>query len=208
MPESAPLSVIYEDSAIVAVDKPAGLLSVPGRGEDKFDSVQTRVAKRFPGANAIHRLDMSTSGLMLVAKHKVAERHYKRQFEARLVQKTYFAITHGRLWPHHGVIDLPLIGDWPNRPKQKVCYEHGKPAQTDYQVVCYQPEGTRVRLHPYTGRSHQLRVHLSALGYPILGDELYDGNHPARPRLLLHAAALSLYTPEGELLNLYAPTPF
>lgn len=207
MPDGA-LRIIYQDDDIVAVDKPAGLLSVPGRGADKYDSVQSRVAARCLGAVAIHRLDMSTSGLMLVAKHKAAERHYKRQFEQRLVAKTYFAVVRGRLLPHRGQIDLPLIGDWANRPKQKVCHEHGKPAHTAYQLIAYHGANSRVRLHPRTGRSHQLRVHLAALGHPIIGDELYGEHQTPQPRLLLHAAALSVYTPNATRLHLASPTPF
>ncbi|MBV7435446.1 bifunctional tRNA pseudouridine(32) synthase/ribosomal large subunit pseudouridine synthase RluA [Cardiobacteriaceae bacterium TAE3-ERU3] len=203
------IPVIYEDDDIVAVDKPAGLLSVPGRGPEKADSAQSRIAAICPGAIAIHRLDMCTSGLMLIAKHKDAERHYKRQFEERRVEKTYYAIVHDCPEPQVGSIALPLIADWPNRPRQKVCYETGKPALTHYEVIASGDGRSRVRLTPHTGRSHQLRVHLMAIGHPIIGDNLYGHESDKyEARLHLHAAALSIHTPQNQLLDLNAPLPF
>lgn len=209
MPNRYDIPVIYEDDDIVAVDKPAGLLSVPGRGVEKADSAQSRIAAICPGAVAIHRLDMCTSGLMLIAKHKDAERHYKRQFEQRLVSKTYYAIVHGCPTPQTGSIELPLIADWPNRPRQKVCHEMGKPALTHYEVIAQEDGRSRIRLIPHTGRSHQLRVHLTAIGHPIVGDNLYGYEaDKLEPRLHLHAAALSIHTPQHWPLNLSAPLPF
>ena len=209
MPSTYDISVIYEDDDIVAVDKPAGLLSVPGRGPEKADSAQSRIAAVCPGAVAIHRLDMCTSGLMLIAKHKDAERHYKRQFEQRLVSKTYYAIAHGCPEPQAGSIDLPLIADWPNRPRQKVCHETGKSALTHYEVISSDDDRSRIRLIPHTGRSHQLRIHLAAIGHPIIGDNLYGyTSDKSESRLHLHAAALSTATPQGKHLELNAALPF
>ena len=209
MPDNYDIPVIYEDDDIVAVDKPAGLLSVPGRGPEKTDSAQTRIAAVCPGAVAIHRLDMCTSGLMLIAKHKDAERHYKRQFEQRLVSKTYYAIAHGCPESQASSIDLPLIADWPNRPRQKVCHETGKPALTYYEVIANENGHSRIKLIPHTGRSHQLRVHLAAIGHPIIGDNLYGyESDRCEARLYLHAAALSIDTPQHRHLDLNAILPF
>ena len=192
------LMVLYQDAHIIVVNKPSGLLSVPGRLETHRDSIKSRVQRDFPQAESVHRLDMATSGVIVVALTKAAERELKRQFREREPQKHYLA----RVWGHpeleEGVIDLPLVCDWPNRPKQKVCFETGKPAQTGYQVLDYAPDNTaRVLLTPVTGRSHQLRVHMLALGHPILGDKFYA--HPealARaPRLLLHAWTLTITHP-------------
>ena len=192
------LMVLYQDAHIIVVNKPSGLLSVPGRLETHRDSIMSRVQRDFPQAESVHRLDMATSGVIVVALTKAAERELKRQFREREPQKHYLA----RVWGHpeleEGVIDLPLVCDWPNRPKQKVCFETGKPAQTGYQVLDYAPDNTaRVLLTPVTGRSHQLRVHMLALGHPILGDKFYA--HPealARaPRLLLHAWTLTITHP-------------
>lgn len=206
----ASLDVLYQDSDLVVVNKPSGLLSVPGRGEDKFDSVETRVRQQFAlGARAIHRLDMATSGILLIAKHKDAERHYKIQFEQRLVEKTYYAITSGIIAPIQGSMDWPLIADWENRPRQIVCAIRGKPALTHYQVVQTDiaHAQTLVRLTPITGRSHQLRVHLATLGHPIIGDDLYHPN-PADVALRLHASNLKIPKPDGEYLMVQAPLPF
>lgn len=192
------LMVLYQDAHIIVVNKPSGLLSVPGRLETHRDSIMSRVQRDFPQAESVHRLDMATSGVIVVALTKAAERELKRQFREREPQKHYLA----RVWGHpeleEGVIDMPLVCDWPNRPKQKVCFETGKPAQTGYQVLDYAPDNTaRVLLTPVTGRSHQLRVHMLALGHPILGDKFYA--HPealARaPRLLLHAWTLTITHP-------------
>lgn len=209
MPEPYPIPIVYEDDDIVAVDKPAGLLSVPGRGPEKADSAQSRIAALCPGAVAIHRLDMCTSGLMLIAKHKDAERHYKRQFEQRLVSKTYYAISHGCPIPRTGKIELPLVADWPNRPRQKVCHEHGKPALTYYEVISSSGGRSRILLTPHTGRSHQLRVHLTAIGCPIVGDNLYGyACDKQEPRLYLHAASLEIHSPQARQLSLKANLPF
>lgn len=201
--------IVYEDDDLIAIDKPSGLLSVPGRTAEKKDSVQSRLRRKHPGLVAIHRLDMATSGLLLLAKHKTAERHYKGCFERREVRKSYLAICHGRIVTDRGRIDLPLCGDWPNRPRQIVSHDRGKAALTNYQVRARAQNTSRVALFPHTGRSHQLRVHLAAIGHPIVGDELYAYPHDQRlPRLLLHAVSVDIRTPEGRLLNLESPAPF
>lgn len=164
------LVILYQDEHIMVVNKPSGLLSVPGRLEEHKDSVMTRIQRDYPRAESVHRLDMATSGVIVVALNKAAERELKRQFREREPKKQYVA----RVWGHpaqaEGLVDLPLICDWPNRPKQKVCYETGKAAQTEYEVLENAPDNTaRVLLKPITGRSHQLRVHMLAMGHPILG---------------------------------------
>lgn len=191
------LNILWQDESIIVVNKPSGLLSVPGRAPEHKDSVMTRIQRDYPAAESVHRLDMATSGIIVVALTKAAERELKRQFREREPKKTYVARIWGRLEPETGMVDLPLICDWPNRPKQKVCFETGKPAQTGYEVLEYEENATRVRLFPVTGRSHQLRVHMLALGHPILGDRFYahDEARAAAPRLQLHAEALSVTHP-------------
>ncbi|AKA39219.1 bifunctional tRNA pseudouridine(32) synthase/ribosomal large subunit pseudouridine synthase RluA [Yersinia ruckeri] len=193
------LHILYQDLHIMVVNKPSGLLSVPGRAPENKDSIMTRIQADFPTAESVHRLDMATSGVMVVALTKAAERELKRQFREREPKKSYIARVWGHLEQDEGLIDLPLICDWPNRPKQKVCYETGKSAQTEYQVLCRDADGsTRVKLSPITGRSHQLRVHMLAMGHPILGDGFYA--HPEAKamasRLQLHAQELCITHPE------------
>lgn len=193
------LHILYQDRHIMAVNKPSGLLSVPGRAPEHNDSVMSRIQANYPDAQSVHRLDMATSGVIVVALTKAAERELKRQFREREPKKSYIARVWGWMESDEGLIDLPLICDWPNRPKQKVCFEQGKAAQTEYQVLARDGDGTtRVKLMPITGRSHQLRVHLLALGHPILGDGFY-AHEQARakaPRLLLHAQELRITHPE------------
>lgn len=193
------LHILYQDLHIMVVNKPSGLLSVPGRAPENKDSIMTRIQADFPTAESVHRLDMATSGVMVVALTKAAERELKRQFREREPKKSYIARVWGHLEQDEGLIDLPLICDWHNRPKQKVCYETGKSAQTEYQVLCRDADGsTRVKLSPITGRSHQLRVHMLAMGHPILGDGFYA--HPEAKamasRLQLHAQELCITHPE------------
>ncbi|MCW6541902.1 bifunctional tRNA pseudouridine(32) synthase/23S rRNA pseudouridine(746) synthase RluA [Yersinia ruckeri] len=193
------MHILYQDLHIMVVNKPSGLLSVPGRAPENKDSIMTRIQADFPTAESVHRLDMATSGVMVVALTKAAERELKRQFREREPKKSYIARVWGHLEQDEGLIDLPLICDWPNRPKQKVCYETGKSAQTEYQVLCHDADGsTRVKLSPITGRSHQLRVHMLAMGHPILGDGFYA--HPEAKamasRLQLHAQELCITHPE------------
>jgi len=198
-PQSPWLHILYQDQHIIVVNKPSGLLSVPGRLAGHKDSVMTRIQRDFPTAESVHRLDMATSGVMVAALTKAAERELKRQFREREPEKTYVARVWGQPDKEKGIIDLPLICDWPNRPKQKVCFESGKAAQTEYEVLEYEAgNSARVQLTPITGRSHQLRVHLLALGHPILGDNFY-AHEQARvmaPRLLLHAQRLTITHPQ------------
>ncbi|MCA1335555.1 RluA family pseudouridine synthase [Pseudooceanicola marinus] len=209
-PPDTPLSVIHEDHELLIVDKPTGLLSVPGRGEHLADCLLTRVQAAFPTALLVHRLDRDTSGLMVFAMTPHAQRHLGLQFEHRRVKKTYVARVHGRLEPKTGTVDLPLIVDWPNRPKQMVDHENGKPAVTDWKVVKASDAESRVRLFPQTGRSHQLRVHMLALGHPILGDPFYaEGEARDHPRLMLHSEELRLLHPEGgQGMKFRAKAPF
>ncbi|MEZ5534492.1 MAG: pseudouridine synthase [Thiolinea sp.] len=207
------LEIIYQDESLLVVDKPAGLLSVPGRGEDKQDCLLSRVQREYPEALSVHRLDMSTSGLMLLARSKEMERALSILFQQRKVHKRYIAVVTGQLENASGEIDLPLITDWPNRPRQKVDDDIGKPSQTRYRVLSFDAENncSRVELEPITGRSHQLRVHMMALGHAILGDELYAAPevHAQSGRLLLHAMSLRFVHPltDAELF-LVSEAPF
>ena len=210
-PPDVPLDVLHEDAQIIAVNKPAGLLSVPGKGLHLADCLQSRVQAAFPGALLVHRLDRDTSGVMVFAATAYAQRHLGLQFEKRQTRKTYVARVSGRLEPRTGSVDLPLIVDWPNRPRQKVCHETGKSAQTDWRVVRHEEgDATRVRLMPRTGRSHQLRVHMLAIGHPILGDPLYaEGTALDHPRLMLHSEELRIKHPDGgAAMKFRAGAPF
>lgn len=202
--------VIHADHQVLVVAKPAGLLSVPGRGEDRADCVIDRLRGAFPTILLVHRLDMDTSGVMVFGLTPHAQRHLSKQFEERRTKKTYVARLWGRLQPKTGTVDLPLIVDWPNRPRQKVDHDTGKPARTDWRVIRDSDDETRVRLSPVTGRSHQLRVHMASLGHPILGDPLYaQGAAADFPRLMLHAETLRFKHPETGVMQGYtAPVPF
>lgn len=197
-PPDTPLEIVHDDHEILLVDKPAGLLSVPGKGPELADCLLSRVQEVFPQALLVHRLDRDTSGIMVFALTPHAQRHLGLQFEKRQTRKTYIARVSGRLEPKTGTVDLPLIVDWPNRPRQKVDHETGKPAVTDWRVVRANDEESRVRLMPRTGRSHQLRVHILAIGHPILGDPFYaSGTARDHPRLMLHSETLQLRHPDG-----------
>lgn len=205
--------IIYQDAALLVLDKPAGLLSVPGRGPDNADCLASRIQARFPEARIVHRLDMATSGLIVMALGAEMERRLSIAFQQRTVDKRYLAVVTGLPAPERGEISLPLIADWPNRPRQKVDREAGKPSLTGYTVLAHDPTSntSRLDLRPHTGRTHQLRVHLQAIGHPILGDELYGdaASRHAAPRLQLHASALSLPHPlTGEMLRLESLAPF
>jgi len=209
-PPDVPLEVIHEDHAILLVNKPAGLLSVPGKGAHLADCLMARVQAVFPQALLVHRLDMDTSGVMVFALTPAAQRHLGLQFEKRQTRKAYVARVWGEMPEKEGHIDLPLIVDWPNRPRQHVNFETGKPAQTDWRRIRIEAGTTRVRLFPKTGRSHQLRVHMKEIGHPILGDPFY-AEGPARdfPRLMLHSESLKLRHPEGGKGMVFrAPVPF
>jgi tRNA pseudouridine32 synthase/23S rRNA pseudouridine746 synthase len=210
-PPQDPVKIVEEDDFILVVDKPSGLLSVPGRDPKHYDSMWSRVLNLCPDAQVVHRLDMSTSGLMLFAKTKHAESALKKQFQYRLTHKVYFARVWGVIEQNEGTIDLPLICDWPNRPRQKVCFDSGKPSQTYFQVVAREEQTSVVRLFPITGRSHQLRVHLQALGHPIVGDEFYAPQDAIEwsDRLQLHSAELSFYHPKNHWLRrVFVPCEF
>ena len=209
-PPTGKIPILHEDADLLVVDKPAGLLSVPGKGEDLQDCLLTRLERAFPTVRLVHRLDRDTSGVMVFALTPHAQRHLGTQFETRKTKKAYLARLHGRLEPATGEVDLPLIVDWPNRPRQMVCHETGKPALTGWKVLSADDDETRVRLFPHTGRSHQLRVHMLALGHPILGDTLYAPETAAKyPRMMLHAEELRLNHPEGgKGMKFRAPAPF
>ncbi|RJG42378.1 bifunctional tRNA pseudouridine(32) synthase/23S rRNA pseudouridine(746) synthase RluA [Motilimonas pumila] len=200
-PTSPWLDILYQDEDIIVINKPSGLLSVPGRAPEHKDSVWLRVKSVYPDAQIVHRLDMATSGILVMAMHKEAERHLQQQFRERTTEKSYYAKVVGLLTVKTGIVDLPLICDWPNRPKQKICYETGKPSQTRFQVVREHPQANTslVKLTPITGRSHQLRVHMMALGHPILGDKFYhlDGSERMSERLMLHATWLKITHPQS-----------
>lgn len=209
-PPMDPLEVLHEDAHIILVNKPSGLLSVPGRGEHLADCLITRVQAAFPTALLVHRLDRDTSGVMVFAQTPAAQRHLGLQFEKRMTKKTYVARVWGVPRETSGVIDLPLIVDWPNRPKQMVDHENGKPAVTEWKAISSTDTETRMRLMPQTGRSHQLRVHMLALGHPILGDPFYaEGPALEFPRLMLHSEELKLKHPEdGRGMRFRAKAPF
>ena len=197
-PPVSPLNVLYEDDDFIVVDKTAGLLSVPGRLPQHQDSAYLRILKQYPQAKVTHRLDMATSGILLFAKHRDAEVAMSKIFQARTVKKQYIALVDGKA-PMQTHIDVPLITDWPNRPKQKVDFEEGKKAQTNLSLLEFdsQLNISRVSLEPITGRSHQLRVHLMHIGHPIMGDQLYHP-HPQKfslDRMALHANQLEFTHP-------------
>jgi len=197
-PPDTPLEVIHQDHEILVVNKPAGLLSVPGKGAHLADCLLARVQKAFPEALLVHRLDRDTSGVMIFALTPHAQRHLGLQFEKRQVKKVYVARVSGEVAEKTGTVDLPLVVDWPNRPRQKVDHAEGRPAVTDWRVVRREDGTTRVRLYPHTGRSHQLRVHMLEIGHPILGDPFYaEGPARAYPRLMLHSESLRIRHPDG-----------
>lgn len=204
---------LHEDDDIIAVSKPAWLLSVPGRGEDKIDSVAHRVQQRYPDARTVHRLDWATSGVIIMARNAEAHRNLNKQFAERKTQKRYIAIVGGIVATDEQTIDLPLRCDWENRPRQIVDFEQGKPSQTVVSVDARDEakQQTRLLLKPITGRSHQLRVHLQQIGHPIIGDQLYapDALRDASPRLLLHAEWLHVFQPStGEPIEFFDQSPF
>jgi len=193
-----PLEVLHLDHEVILVNKPAGLLSVPGRGEHMADCLLTRVQAAFADALLVHRLDRDTSGVMIFAMTPYAQRHLGLQFEKRMTKKTYVARVWGVPEEKTGTIDLPLIVDWPNRPRQMVCHETGKSAQTDWRMTKNDGTTARMRLTPHTGRSHQLRVHMLSLGHPILGDPFYaTGEALEYPRMMLHSEELRFKHPDG-----------
>lgn len=210
-PPDVPLRLLHVDPELIVAAKPAGLLSVPGKGEDRADCMIARIRAVHPEVLLVHRLDLDTSGVIVFARTHDAQRNLGRQFEKRVTGKSYVARLSGHLEPKAGRVDLPLCVDWPNRPRQHVNHAAGRPAVTDWRVIRHDPDGTtRVRLAPLTGRSHQLRVHMMAMGHPILGDPLYaTGAAQAHPRLMLHAESLRLRHPQGGAWMTFSePCPF
>ena len=211
-PQEPWLDLVYCDDYIAVVNKPSGLLSVPGNQPQYYDSAMSRVKEKYGFCEPAHRLDMATSGILLFALSKAADRELKRQFREREPKKYYQALVWGHVEQDHGMVELPLICDWENRPRQKICFERGKRAVTFYDVLQRYPNNTtRVKLTPITGRSHQLRLHMLALGHPILGDKFYA--HPQAkalsPRLCLHAESLQIQHPiTGETMEFTAPVGF
>jgi len=198
-PPDTGLVLLYADEHLLIFDKPAGLLSVPGRGADKADCMASRVQLRYADALVVHRLDMETSGLFLMARGEAMQKTLSGMFEQRQMEKSYLALVAGTPADARGRIDLPLICDWPNRPLQKVDHVQGKPATTFYEYLKAYPalDASLMQLRPITGRSHQLRVHMCALGHPILGDRLYalQDVQKKTSRLMLHAHSLAFTHP-------------
>jgi len=207
--------IIHEDEHLLVLDKPSGLLSIPGRGPDKQDCLLARVQAVYPETLLVHRLDMATSGLLIMARSPAVQKQLGQYFEKRLVRKRYQAVVLGNMGAEGdtGLIDLPVRIDWLNRPRSTICHEHGKPSQTHWTRLGQGPwpNTTRLLLEPHTGRTHQLRVHTLALGHPIVGDPLYAPADACitAPRLLLHAWTLSLAHPvSGQAMEWQAPLPF
>lgn len=214
MPHLDP-AILYADDAMIVADKPAGLLSVPGRGEERQDCLATRMQALYPDALIVHRLDMATSGLILLARGAEMHRRMSLAFEKRTVSKRYVALVHGHVAEEAGEIALPLICDWENRPRQMVDHARGRPALTRYWVVARTGEddnaSSRIDLQPVTGRSHQLRVHLMAIGHAILGDPLYAPPASAAryPRMHLHATSIAFIHPARRTpVSFDSPVPF
>lgn len=205
------VSIVYRDDDLLVLDKPSGLLSVPGRDPALSDSLATRVQKQFPKALMINRLDKDTSGLVLMSLNRKSHAAIAAQFENRTTEKTYIAVVWGDLSDQSGHVDLPLAIDPDNKPRHRVDHENGKSAQTDWHVIERLPlPATRLRLHPLTGRTHQLRVHMKAIGHPILGDAFYAQGEAlgASDRLLLHAQDLGFRHPDGRDMTVTVPCPF
>jgi tRNA pseudouridine32 synthase / 23S rRNA pseudouridine746 synthase len=211
-PDTA-LHIVHMDAALLVLSKPAGLLAVPGRGADKQDALSARVQARYPEALVVHRLDQATSGLVLMARSPAAQRALSRAFEDRHVHKEYTGIVHGLVQQDSGTIALPLMADWPRRPLQKVDMQAGKAALTRWSVLARNEatQTTRVLLEPLTGRTHQLRVHLYAIGHSIVGDTLYGepAQLPKPTRMMLHAQRLVFAHPDtGQALQISSEAPF
>jgi tRNA pseudouridine32 synthase/23S rRNA pseudouridine746 synthase len=205
------IPIVYVDDALVVLDKPAGLLTVPGVGPANKTNLAVLVQKRFPDALVVHRLDRDTSGLLVMARGADAHRALSRQFQMRTVSKRYVAIVDGSLNEATGRIELPIRKDFEHPPRHRVDHAHGRPAVTDWRTVDRDSDRTRLELAPLTGRSHQLRLHLAAIGHPVLGDPLYAGDRAfmMSNRLLLHASRLTIAHPEtGELLSWVSECPF
>ena len=205
------IPIVYQDDHVIVAVKPNGLLSVPGRAPEHKDCLISRIQQDRPEALTVHRLDCETSGLVVLACNKESQRELSRQFHDRETKKRYIAIVDGLVSEDEGDINVPLMKDWPNRPKQKIDYEQGKPSQTHYKVLSRASDETRIELIPITGRTHQLRVHMLSLGHPILGDSLYGTEQclAKSPRMLLHAIELGFHHPiTGEQCVYQYPAEF
>ncbi len=205
------MDILYADAHLLLVRKPPLLLSIPGRHPDNQDCVINRLREQYPGASIVHRLDLDTSGIMVIPLDAETHAHISRQFQQRNVQKSYDAVVYGQVTDDRGEIDLPIAPDWSNRPRQKICAERGKAALTRYTVISREADRSRLLLTPVTGRSHQLRIHLASVGHPILGCDLYahDEALGMAPRLLLHARSLGFTHPAtGRWLEQDCPPEF
>ena len=210
-PPKTPLDILYIDEDVLVVNKPSGLLTVPGKELKHHDSLELRVKIEYPNSFLVHRLDMDTSGVIIFALSKSTQRSLNLQFEKRIVKKLYEARVFGNIKEDNGFIDLPLIVDWPNRPLQKIDAKEGKSALTHWQVLDREGDVTRVALMPETGRTHQLRVHMMSLGHTILGDRFYGNVAEINlaNELQLHAKYLMIFHPKnGKKITFKAPLPF
>lgn len=205
------IRILHRDEHLLLVRKPDLLLSIPGRHPLNKDCLISRLQRDFPTASIVHRLDLDTSGIMVIPLNREAHAHISRQFQQRRVAKRYHAIVWGVVEEDEGEIDLPIACDWANRPRQTICHDRGKPALTRYEVLERSKDRTRLLLKPVTGRSHQLRIHLRELGHPILGCDLYAHEEALEmaDRLMLHATALAFEHPAtGEWLAGECPADF
>ena len=220
MPESPPylvphsqeeIVILYEDADLLLVRKPDLLLSIPGRHPLNKDCLITRLQQHYPTASIVHRLDLDTSGIMVIPLNKPTHAHISRQFQQRKVEKTYHAVVYGVVERDKGEVNLPIARDWANRPRQMICQERGKSALTRYEVLQRGTDRTRLLLKPITGRSHQLRIHMRELGHPILGCDMYahETALAMANRLMLHATTLGFEHPTtGEWLQGECPPDF
>lgn len=200
------LDILHHDADILVINKPSDLLCVPGLSEP--DNLLDIARVQHPNIRTVHRLDMATSGIIIYALNHAAQKHISKQFETRQVKKRYAAIVHGRIDVSSGEISMPLICDWPNRPRQKVDWLNGKKAHTYFEVLKANHDVTHLRLFPTTGRSHQLRVHCQSIGHAIVGDQLYAPLEPAQ-RLMLHAEYIEFHHPRTHsALAIQCPAPF
>ena len=210
-PPLSPLDIIHIDSSIIVLNKPSGVLTIPGRGIRLSDSLLTRVKEKYFGTLLVHRLDMDTSGIIIFARTPSAQAYLGKQFEKRSVKKKYLARTTGHIKEPHGIIELPIIVDWPNRPLQKICFDKGKVAITKYRVLRHEEENcSLVALYPLTGRTHQLRLHMKCIGHPIIGDTLYlDKSKSIKAKKLnLHSSSIKFLHPKtNKMCTFFTPTP-
>ena len=207
------ITILYQDEHLLLINKPDLLLSLPGKIPENHDSVITRLLRSFPTASLVHRLDLDTSGIMIIPLSKSVNANLSRQFQERTIRKTYTALLFGHLENNEGVIDLPIAKDWQNPPLQKICHERGRQSQTEYSALerGENPSATRVLFQARTGRSHQLRIHSMAIGHPILGCDLYahDEAFQMANRLMLHATTICFTHPvSGVEMEGISPSPF